>query len=603
MSESMKGIKRTHYCGEINESLVGQVVTVMGWVNKQRDFNQLIFIILRDRTGLFQITIDSAKVPEDRHKLAKSIRSEYVIAATGTVIARTPENINPDMPTGKVELDVSELRILSESDVPPFQVEEGGKVANDLRLQYRYIDLRRPEMQEIMKMRHSLYQSVRRFLSDEGFLEVETPVLTKSSPEGARDYLVASRTYPGQFYALPQSPQLFKQLLMISGFDKYFQITKCYRDEDLRADRQPEFTQIDTEMSFVDTDDVLDLNERLMKVICKDILNIDIPTPFPRITYAEAMERYGSDKPDTRFGMELKNITHLVNGSEFAVFQNAIDAGGSVRGIAVEGGGSMPRKQIDAMVELAKLYKAKGLAWIALAESGEMKTTLSKFFSAEQLQEIINLFGAKPGDIIFLCADKNAIVFDALSALRLEMAKRYCPPNPKTLNFLWVTEFPLLEYSEEDNRFYARHHPFTAPMEEDISLLESGDVSKLGQTRAKAYDMVLNGYEIGGGSIRIHQREMQDLMFKTLGFTEEDAKKGFSFLLEALKYGTPPHGGLAYGLDRIIMLFTGADSLRDVIAFPKVKDASCPLTDAPSVVSAQQLRELGIKASNCETNS
>jgi len=584
----MTGMKRTHYCGEINESLIGQTITVMGWVNKQRDLSNVIFIVLRDRTGIFQIAVGKTA---ELYQLAKGIRGEYVVAATGQVIARTAENINPEMPTGAVELDVQELRVLSEADVPPFQVADED-VGVDLRLKYRYIDLRRPAAQDILRMRHNISQSVRRFLSDDGFIEVETPVLTKSSPEGARDYLVASRTHPGQFYALPQSPQLFKQLLMISGLDKYFQITKCYRDEDLRADRQPEFTQIDLEMSFVDMEDVIALNERLMKTVCKEVLGIDIPTPFPRIPYAEAMERYGSDKPDTRFGMELKNITHLVQGSDFGVFQGAIDAGGSVRGILAQGCASMPRKQIDAMVELVKQYQAKGLAWIVIPEDGPIKTTLSKFFSPEQLNEIVAYFGGKPGDLIFLCADKNAIVFDALGALRLEIAKRSNLMDPKTFNFLWITEFPLLEWSEDDQRFYARHHPFTSPMEEDIPMLEAG--KDLVNVRAKAYDMVLNGYEIGGGSIRIHQQEMQSLMFKTLAFTEEDAQKGFGFFLEALKYGTPPHGGLAYGFDRMVMIFTDADSLREVIAFPKVKDASCPMTNAPSPVVPQQLADLGI---------
>ena len=588
-NSSMTGIKRTNYCGEITDKHIGQTITVMGWVNKQRDLPNVVFIVLRDRTGLFQLAVGKDTPFYD---LAKTIRSEYVIAAVGKVIAR--ESANPDMPTGAVELDVTELRILSESDVPPFQVADQD-VGIDLRLKYRYIDLRRPEVQEILRMRHNVAQTIRRYLSDGGFIEVETPVLTKSSPEGARDYLVASRTHPGQFYALPQSPQLFKQLLMISGLDKYFQITKCYRDEDLRSDRQPEFTQVDMEMSFVDIEDVITLNENLMKTVCKEVLDIEIPTPFPRITYAEAMERYGSDKPDTRFGLELKNITHLVDGSEFGVFQNAINAKGSVRGICATGCAGMPRKQIDAMVELVKLYQAKGLAWIVIPEDGPIKTTLSKFFTPEQLDEIVKYFDGKPGDMIFICADKDLIVFDALSALRLEIAKRNNLVDPKVLNFVWVTEFPLLEWSEDDQRFYARHHPFTMPMEEDIEKLETGDNAEKMNVRAKAYDLALNGYEVVGGSIRIHQRQVQDLMFKTIGFTEEEAQKGFGFFLEALKYGTPPHGGVAWGLDRLIMLFTKADSIREVIAFPKVKDASCPMTDAPSYVITEQLDELGIK--------
>ena len=589
MGDSMSNMKRTHYCGEVTETLTDQTITVMGWVNKQRDLSNVVFIMLRDRTGILQIAVGKT---EELYQKAKSVRGEYVVAATGVVIARTPENINPDMATGKVELDVRELRVLSEAEVPPFQVAEED-VGIDLRLKYRYIDLRRPGAQDILRMRHQVNQTVRNFLSGEGFIEVETPVLTKSSPEGARDYLVASRTHPGQFYALPQSPQLFKQLLMIAGLDKYFQIAKCYRDEDLRADRQPEFTQIDIELSFVDMEDVLALNERLMKAVCKEVLDIEIPTPFPRLSYSEAMERFGTDKPDTRFGMELKNITHIVEGSEFGVFQNAIDAGGSVRGILAEGQAKMPRKQIDAMVELVKQYQAKGLAWIVIPEEGELKTTLSKFFGPEKLREIVDYFNGKPGDLVFLCADKNDIVFDALGALRLAIAKNMNLMDPKTFNFLWITEFPLLEWSEEDKRFYARHHPFTAPMDEDIVIMQEG--TDLADIRAKAYDMVLNGYELGGGSIRIYQRELQDLMFKTLAFSEEDAKKGFGFFLEALKYGTPPHGGVALGVDRMVMLFAGTDSLREVIAFPKVKDASCPMTEAPSVVVPGQLVELGIR--------
>lgn len=589
MGQSMTGLTRTHYCGEINETLIGKTVTVMGWVNKQRDLPNVVFIVLRDRTGLFQIAV--GKENDGTYQQAKAIRGEYVVAAVGQVIARTPENVNADMATGTIELDVQELRVLSEAEVPPFQVADED-VNIDLRMKYRYIDLRRPAAQEILRMRHHIAQTARRYLTDAGFIEVETPVLTKSSPEGARDYLVASRTHPGHFFALPQSPQLFKQLLMVSGLDRYFQITKCYRDEDLRADRQPEFTQIDIEMSFVDVDDVLAFNEGMMKVVCKEVLGIDIVTPFPRMPYAEAMERYGSDKPDTRFGMELKNITHLVAGSEFGVFEGAINAGGSVRGICAEGCAGMPRKQIDAMVELVKQYQAKGLAWIVVQESGEIKTTISKFFSPDQLNEIVKYFGAKPGDLIFLCADKNSIVLDSLGALRVEVARRNNLLDPKTFNFLWVTEFPLLEWSEEDQRFYAVHHPFTAPMDEDIPLLEAG--KNLINVRSKAYDLVLNGFEIVGGSVRIHQRQVQDLLFKTLGFTEEDAKQGFGFFLEALKYGTPPHGGVAWGFDRVVMLFTGMESLREVIAFPKAKDASCPMTDAPSMVAASQLKELGL---------
>lgn len=590
MGESMKGMKRTHFCGEVTEALLGQTVTVMGWVNKRRYLSQLIFIVVRDYTGLVQVTVDERRVPAERYQLAKAIRGEYVVAITGVVIARTPENINPLMPTGHVEIDVTELRVLSESEVPPFQVADEN-VANDLRLKYRYIDLRRPEMQRIMRIRHAVTQSVRSFLGDGGFTEIETPMLTKSSPEGARDFLVASRTHPGQFYALPQSPQLMKQILMISGFDKYFQIVRCFRDEDLRADRQLEFTQIDIEMSFVDEEDVISLTEKLMKRVIKDALGRDIETPFQRITWREAMDRFGSDKPDLRFGMELKNISSLVDGCDFQVFKAALENGGSVRGINAEGCAGMPRKQIDAFVELAKEYKAKGLAWITLPEEGGMKTSLTKFFSPEQLDGIVAALGGKPGDLLFLCADTDKVVFDALGALRVAVAKWKGLINPEEFCFLWVTEFPLLEWSEEDGRYYAAHHPFTAPLEEDEPLLETNP----GAVRARAYDIVLNGFELGGGSIRIHRRELQDRMFAALGFTPEEAKRGFAFFLEALKYGVPPHGGIAPGLDRMVMLLTGADNLREVIAFPKVKDASCPMTDAPSRVEQKQLVELGIE--------
>jgi len=594
MSEAMKGMKRSHYCGEVTESQIGQTITVMGWVNKQRDLSNVIFIVLRDRTGIFQIAVGR---DTDFYQKAKGIRGEYVVAATGVVIARSPENVNPEMPTGKVELDVKELRILSEAEVPPFQVADED-VGMELRLKHRYIDLRRPEMQKILKMRHEVAQSVRRFLSNEGFIEVETPTLTKSSPGGARDYLVASRVHQGQFYALPQSPQLFKQLLMISGLDKYFQIVKCYRDEDSRADRQPEFTQVDIEMSFVDTEDVMAMVERLMNTVCKEVLERDLPKNFPRMTFAEAMERYGSDKPDTRFEMELKNITDIVAGSDFGVFQGAIDAGGSVRGICATGCAAMPRKQIDAMVELVKQYQAKGLAWIVVQENGELKTTIAKFFDASKLNEIVSRFNAKPGDLIFLCADKNSVVFDSLGALRVEVAKRNNLLDPNILNFLWITEFPLLEWAEDEQKFYARHHQFTSPMDEDLEMLQKGE--NLENVRAKAYDLVLNGYEVCGGSIRIHRQDIQSLIFDTLGFSKEEALETFGFFLEALKYGTPPHGGIAPGLDRLVMLFAGADSLREVIAFPKAKDASCPLTDAPSTVTRQQLDELALVINNAE---
>jgi len=593
MAESMKGMKRSHYCGEISASMVGETVTVMGWVNKRRYLSGLIFIVVRDRTGIVQVAVNQDSVTEEQYLMAKdNIRGEYVVAVTGVVIARTPENVNPDMITGEIEIEVKELRVLSESEVPPFQVADEG-VAIDTRLKHRYIDLRRPEVQKIMLLRHKTAQVMRQFLSETGHIEVETPILINSSPEGARDYLVPSRTHPGQFYALPQSPQQMKQILMISGFDKYFQLAKCFRDEDLRADRQPEFTQLDIEQSFIEPEDIQAMAEALTKQVFKEVMGLDITTPFPRMTWFEAMERYGSDKPDTRFGMELANISELVKDSDFQVFSSALESGGSVRGFNAEGCASMPRKQIDAMVEVARTHKAKGLAWIVHAEDGTIKSTLSKFFSSEELAQISSKFNAKAGDLIFLCADDTNIVLEALGAVRLAVAKwkNVIPEGLCNFNFLWVVEFPLFEWSPEDERFYAAHHPFTAPIEEDIHLMESEPA----KVRAQAYDLVLNGYEIAGGSIRIHQQEIQNLMFTTLGFTPESAKEGFGYFLEALKYGVPPHGGIAFGFDRLIMLLAGLDSIREVIAFPKVKDASCPMTQAPSVVSDEQLTELGIQ--------
>ncbi len=593
MGELMKGLKRSLMCGEVNESMVGKEVTLMGWVKRRRVLSQLTFILLRDRTGVVQAVIDETTADSEIVKKEKSIRSEYVVAIRGHVQLRDEININEDMKTGKVEISVDELRILSESETTPFPIEDTVNVNTELRLKYRYLDLRRNVVAKNIIARHEICRIVRNFLSDEGFIEIETPQLTKSTPEGARDYLVPSRVHQGNFYALPQSPQLFKQLLMVSGFDKYFQITKCFRDEDLRADRQPEFTQIDMELSFVDTEDVIEVNERLIKKVFKEIKGIDIKIPFERMPYCEAMERFGSDKPDVRFGLELKNITDIVNGSDFQVFQNAIDAGGSVRGINAEGLGSLPRKQIDLLVETAKTYGAKGLAWISVIDDG-YKTTLSKFFDNDKLKEIADMFNAKTGDLILICADKNQIVFDALGALRIEAAKRLDLIKSDDYKFLWVTEFPLLEWSEEENRFTAKHHPFTSPMDEDLDILETNPE----KVRAKAYDMVLNGCELGGGSIRIYDRDIQERMFKALGFTKEDAQERFGFLLNAFKYGAPPHGGLAFGLDRIVMLITGSESIRDVIAFPKVKDASCLLTLAPNVVDKKQLDELGIFIKN-----
>lgn len=590
MEELMSGLKRSHMCCELNETNIGQTVTVMGWVQRRRNLGkQLIFIALRDRTGLLQIIVD-ANTSEDIFTKAEPIRTEYVLAVKGIVRARTEKDINPNMKTGKIEIEVTELRILSESETPPFQVEDSIIVKDDLRLKYRYIDLRRPEMQKNILLRHNISHCIRNFLSDEGFLEIETPMLAKSTPEGARDYLVPSRVNQGNFYALPQSPQQFKQLLMVSGMDRYFQIVKCFRDEDLRADRQPEFTQVDMELSFVDENDVMNLNERLLKILFKEILDVDIEIPFRRITYKEAMERYGSDKPDVRFGMELTNLSEVVKDSEFKMFVDALDNGGSVKAINAKGCGNHSRKQIDSLSEYVKTYRAKGLAWIAINDSGEIKTQMTKFFTQEKLDEIIKATNGESGDLILICADKNDIVFDALGNLRSEISRRENLTNPKDYNFLWVTEFPLLEWSEEENRYYAKHHPFTSPMDEDLELMDTNPMA----VRAKAYDVVLNGYELGGGSIRIHRSDIQEKMFKLLGFTEEEAYDRFGFLINAFKYGTPPHGGLAFGLDRIVMLIAGVDNLRDVIAFPKVKDASCPLTNAPNIVDKKQLEELGI---------
>ena len=588
MSESMQGMKRTHMCAEVTEKFAGQRVTVMGWVNKRRDLGQLIFISLRDRSGLVQGVIDENSAKPEVFSKVSNVRGEFVVAFSGEVILRTPGNINEEMETGKIEIAIDEFRVLSEAQVPPFQVADKG-VKEDLRLKYRYIDLRRPEMQKNFILRHNICKSVRDYLSNHGFLEVETPILTKSTPEGARDYLVPSRIYPGNFYALPQSPQQFKQMLMISGFDKYFQIVKCFRDEDLRADRQPEFTQIDIEMSFVNEEDVIIMNEGLIKNVFKDVAGVEIETPLPRMSFKEAMERYGSDKPDIRFGMELKNITALVSDMDFPVFKEAA-GGGSVRGICAAGCAKYSRKQIDSLVEFVKTYGAKGLVWISVAESGEIKSSASKFFTDEKMKEVISAFGAAAGDLILICAGNNEMVFDSLGALRCEIARREEIAKDDDYKLLWVTDFPLLEWSEEDDRFYARHHPFTAPKEEDMDKLDIAPEL----VRAKAYDLVANGYELAGGSLRIYQNEMQQKMFEMLGFTKESAEERFGYFLEAFKYGTPPHGGIAYGLDRLVMLLAQVNAIRDVIAFPKVKDASCPLTDSPGEVDLAQLNELGL---------
>ena len=597
MSEALTGLKRTCMCANVSEAMIGQEVTVMGWVQRRRDLGQLIFIALRDRTGLVQIAIDENTTEKELFAKAETIRSEYVLAVRGMVAARTEGNINPNMKTGKIEIIAKELRILSDSETTPFQIEDNITVKDDLRLKYRYLDLRRPSQLNNLVLRHKVVQVMRNFLDQENFLEIETPILGKSTPEGARDYLVPSRVHPGNFYGLPQSPQLYKPLLMVSGMDRYYQIAKCFRDEDLRADRQPEFTQVDMELSFVDIEDIMDINERMMQKVFKDLMNVDIQLPLPRMTYAEAMERFGSDKPDVRFGMELKNISDVVRGTEFVVFKSALEAGGSVRAINAKGCGSFPRKKIDSLVEFVKTYRAKGLAWIVVNEDGTLKSQIAKFFTPEKLQEIVDAVEGQPGDLILICADQDKVVFDSLGALRLELSKMLELTRPDDFAFLWITEFPMLEWDEEENRFVAVHHPFTAPMDEDLELIDTNP----GAVRAKAYDIVLNGYELGGGSIRIHRREIQQKMFELLGFTQEDAQERFGFLLDAFKYGVPPHGGLAFGLDRIIMLMSGATSIRDVIAFPKVKDASCPMTAAPGLVEEKQLDELGIAIKVVET--
>ena len=589
MAESMKGLKRTHRCAELGTANVGENVTVMGWVQKQRNKGGIIFVDLRDRSGILQIIFEEADCGSEYFAKAMKLRSEFVIAVEGKVENRSGA-VNENLATGAIEVRAKSLRILSESETPPFPIEENSKTKEELRLKYRYLDLRRPDLQRNLMVRSRVATLTRAFLAEEGFLEIETPTLIKSTPEGARDYLVPSRVHPGSFYALPQSPQLFKQLLMCSGYDRYFQLARCYRDEDLRADRQPEFTQIDMELSFVDVDDVLDVNERLLKKLFKEICNYDLQLPIQRMTWKEAMERFGSDKPDLRFGMELHNVSDVVKDTEFAVFKNALAAGGSVRGINAEGQGHMPRKKIDALVEFAKGYGAKGLAYLSIQEDGSYKSSFAKFMTEDQLKALVDAMGGKPGDLLLFAADKNKVVFDVLGALRLEIARQLDLLKKDDFKFLWVTEFPLLEYSEEEGRFVAMHHPFTMPMEEDLDLIDTDP----GAVRAKAYDIVLNGTEMGGGSVRIHQADIQEKMFEVLGFSKERAQEQFGFLLEAFKYGVPPHAGLAYGMDRMVMLMVGADSIRDVIAFPKVKDASCLMTEAPAPVDGKQLEELGI---------
>ncbi len=589
MAESMQGLKRTHRCAELSAANVGETVTIMGWVQKNRNKGGLVFVDVRDRSGIIQVVFEEGKSDAGLIEKASKLRAEYVIAVVGTVERRSGA-VNTNIATGEIEVIPAELRVLSESETPPFPIEERSKTKEEIRLKYRYLDLRRPDMQRNLLMRSQVATLTRQFLAEEGFLEIETPVLIGSTPEGARDYLVPSRIHQGKFYALPQSPQLFKQLLMCSGYDRYFQIAKCFRDEDLRADRQPEFTQIDMEMSFVDVDDVIEVNERLLQKVFQDAIGLDVQLPIPRMTWQEAMDRYGSDKPDTRFGMELVNVSEVVKDCGFGVFTGALENGGSVRGINAKGQGQMPRKKIDALVEFARGFGAKGLAYAAIQPDGSVKSSFVKFMTDEQMKALMEAMDAQPGDLLFFAADRNKVVWDVLGNLRLEIARNLELFDRNQFHFLWVTEFPLLEWSEEQERFVAMHHPFTMPMEEDLEKLESDP----GAVRAKAYDIVLNGTELGGGSVRIFQADVQEKMFEVLGFTKEQAQERFGFLLDAFQYGVPPHAGLAYGFDRLMMLMTGADSIREVIAFPKVKDASDLMTSAPDVVEPMQLEELGI---------
>lgn len=589
MAETMKGWKRTCRCGELNSANVGQTVTVMGWVAKQRNKGGIIFVDLRDRAGLLQIIFEETDCGAQNFEKAERLRSEFVVAVVGKVEKRSGA-VNENLATGDIEIRAQELRILSEAQTPPFPIESNSRTKEELRLKYRYLDLRRPDQQEKIILRSKISAAFRRFLTEEGFLEIETPILCKSTPEGARDYLVPSRVHPGNFYALPQSPQIFKQLLMCSGYDRYFQIAKCFRDEDLRADRQPEFTQVDMELSFVDVDDVIDVNERLLQYVCREAIGLEIELPLPRMKWMEAMNRYGSDKPDTRFGMELTDVSEAVAGCGFGVFTGALESGGSVRGINAKGQAGMPRKKIDALVDFAKGYGAKGLAYLAVQEDGTFKSSFAKFMTQEQLDGLVKKMDGQPGDLLLFAADKNSIVWNVLGALRIELGEQLGLIDHDKFHFLWVVEFPQFEWSEEENRYMAMHHPFTMPMEEDLPILETDP----GKVRAKAYDIVLNGVELGGGSVRIFQEEVQSRMFTALGFTREKAQEQFGFLTDAFQYGVPPHAGLAYGLDRLCMLLTKAESIREVIAFPKVKDASDLMSDAPNVVDEKQLEELGI---------
>ncbi len=587
--ENMNGLKRTDMCGELRAKDADREVVLCGWVAKNRRLGGVNFVTLRDRTGIVQIAFNDST---DRavFEKAEQLKSEYVVAVKGKVLLRTEENINPDMATGEVEVFATELRILNESETPPFYIESGIDTNDALRLKYRYLDLRRPDMQQNMMLRHKVAKIARDYFNDNGFLEIETPFLIKSTPEGARDYLVPSRVHPGNFYALPQSPQTYKQLLMLAGYDRYFQVARCFRDEDLRADRQPEFTQLDMELSFVDIDDIITVNEGFLKKVFAETLGVEIQTPFTRMPYQEAMDRFGSDKPDTRFGMEFIDLSDTVAGCGFKVFADAVAGGGSVRCINAKGlGGQFTRKTLDSLTEFVKTYRAKGMAWIVVEEDG-LRSQITKFFSEDEVAAILKKAEAEPGDAILIIADQNRVVYDALGALRLEVAKRFDLIDKTKFNFLWVTEFPLLEYSEEEDRYVAMHHPFTAPMDEDLELLDS----RPQDVRAKAYDIVLNGTELGGGSLRIYDAELQQKMFEALGFSKEEAWERFGFLMQAFKYGTPPHGGLAYGFDRLVMLLTGCDSLRDVMAFPKVQNASEPMVSSPAPVDEKQLQELSI---------
>ncbi len=589
MAESMKGLNRSHRCGEVSNALIGQTVTVMGWVQKQRNKGGIIFVDLRDRSGILQIIFEESECGSEAFAKAEKLRSEFVVAVVGTVNKRAGA-ANENLATGDIEIVAKEVRVLSEAETPPFPIEADSKTKEELRLKYRYLDLRRPDLQQNIILRSKIAANIRAFLVNEGFLEIETPILTKSTPEGARDYLVPSRVHPGSFYALPQSPQIFKQLLMCSGYDRYFQIARCFRDEDLRADRQPEFTQVDMELSFVDVEDVISVNERMLQFVCKEAIGLDVQLPIPRMTWKEAMNRFGSDKPDTRFGMELTDVSEVVANCGFGVFTSALASGGSVRGINAKGQAEMPRKKIDALVDFAKGYGAKGLAYLCVMPDGSYKSSFAKFMTEEELKNLVDAMQGEPGDLLLFAADKNSVVWNALGGLRLELGRQMGLIDDNKFNFLWVTEFPLLEWSEDDNRFVAMHHPFTMPMDEDLPLLDTDP----GKVRAKAYDIVLNGTELGGGSVRIFQTDVQEKMFEVLGFTKEAAYDRFGFLLNAFKYGVPPHAGLAYGLDRLVMLLVKADSIREVIAFPKVKDASCLMTNAPDVVDNKQLEELQI---------